>query len=64
MGSFQSRIYYHCLLIVASRLSFPIVWVEIVTRFRSLSNQFDDLKFIYTQGQMNKVKELQLTELE
>jgi len=76
MGSFHSRIYYHCLLIVASRLSFPIVWSQIVTRFLSLSNQrVNDLKLIYTQGQMNVnvgrqltflrlVKELQLTEEE
>jgi len=77
MGSLYSRLYYRCLVIIASQLSFPdIIWVNIVSRFQSVSNRrIDDLKQIYIEGKMNAnvgrlltflrlAKELELTERE
>ena len=54
MGSYNSRLYYQSLTFIATWLSFPIAWENIVSTFHSISGRrIDNLKQIYCEGEMH-----------
>ena len=47
-------LYYRSLVLIANRLTFPVMWGELISRFQTLSlRRVHDLKQIYSEGEMS-----------